>query len=116
MLPTIALTLLCLAFGAFAFFAFMGKTSGKDARRLVAEGARLLDVRTPSEFAQGHLPGALNMPVQELENRLDELGVRSRPLVVYCRSGSRSGSAKRVLERHGFIAVHDLGAMGRFDD
>jgi phage shock protein E len=88
-----------------------GNVRGEEARKLVAEGARLLDVRTAGEFAAGHLPGALIIPLGELERRLDSLGAKDRPIVVYCHSGQRSGLAKRLLLANGFTAVHDLGAM-----
>jgi phage shock protein E len=88
--------------------------SGAEARRMVASGARLLDVRTPEEFASGHIPGALNIPVAQLDLRLGELPTKQQPLVVYCRSGNRSASAARLLGEAGFTAVHDLGAMSRW--
>lgn len=94
---------------------FGGKIVGAKARELVGAGALLLDVRTPSEFAGGHLQGALNIPVSELGARVGELGQdRARPIVVYCASGMRSASAKTTLRGLGFVDVHDLGAMGRW--
>jgi rhodanese-related sulfurtransferase len=81
------------------------------ARHLVAQGATLLDVRTPAEFADAHVPGATNIPVQELAARLAELGERSRPVVVYCRSGARSSTAAGLLRQSGFSHVHDMGGM-----
>ncbi|MEW5737880.1 MAG: rhodanese-like domain-containing protein [Myxococcota bacterium] len=79
-------------------------------RRLVADGALLLDVRSPSEFHEGHLPRAQNIPVGELPYRLGELGPTRRPVVVYCRSGGRSSRAAAVLCEAGF-KVRDLGAI-----
>ncbi len=94
---------------------FGGKIMGAKARELVGAGALLLDVRTPSEFAGGHLQGAINIPVSELGARVSELGQdRARPIVVYCASGMRSASAKTTLRGLGFADVHDLGAMGRW--
>ncbi len=81
--------------------------------RLVDEGAVLLDVRTPAEFAAGHLDGAVNVPVDQLERRAGELD-RGRPVVVYCRSGARSAAATRTLRSLGFGAVEDLGAMSNW--
>lgn len=95
-------------------FRSRGDVSRAEARRLVEAGARLVDVRTPEEFAAGHLPGALNLPIQELERRMVELEPRERPIVVYCRSGSRSARAAHLLEKAGFGAIHDLGAMSRW--
>jgi rhodanese-related sulfurtransferase len=91
-----------------------GDVSGADARRLVEAGARLVDVRTPEEFATGHIPGAINIPVQELERRMGELERKEQPVVLYCRSGNRSGRAARMLESNGYASVHDLGAMSRW--
>ena len=91
-----------------------GNVSGADARRLVASGALLVDVRTFEEFTSGHLPGAVNIPVQELDRRLGELGPKDRPIVLYCRSGNRSGRAARMLERAGFATIHHLGSIRRW--
>jgi rhodanese-related sulfurtransferase/tetratricopeptide (TPR) repeat protein len=72
-------------------------------------GQAVLDVRTPEEFAAGHVPGARNIPVQQLESRLGELdGARSGPLVVYCRTGHRAGIALQVLAAHGFTRLAHL--------
>ncbi len=67
----------------------------------VAEGALLLDVRTPAEFAEGHLPDARNLPVDDLRDHLQDLP-RDRPLVVYCRVGQRGYVATRILAQEGF--------------
>jgi phage shock protein E len=109
--------LLLLAAGAAVLFVLKvasgnrGDVRGEEARKLVAGGARLLDVRTSREFAAGHLPGAVNIPLGDLDRRLPSLGPKDRPVVAYCRSGQRSGIAKRLLMANGFTAVHDLGAM-----
>jgi rhodanese-related sulfurtransferase len=110
----IALTIaVALAVGLAAYLVFgRGREiQGSDARKLVAAGARLLDVRSPEEYAHGHLPGALNVPVQELDRRLAEVGPADRDLVVYCRSGHRSARATEILRQHGFSKVHNLGPM-----
>jgi phage shock protein E len=105
--------LIYLVLAAAAFFAFrwfQGRNSG-EAHELVAKGALLLDVRTPGEFQERHLEGAVNIPVQELDRRLAEVGAKDRPVVVYCRSGARSGRAKGMLEAAGFRKVVNLGPM-----
>ena len=56
----------------------------------------ILDVRTPGEFAQKHLPNAVNIPVEELKDRLAEVP-DGKPVVVYCRSGMRAGNAGAML-------------------
>jgi rhodanese-related sulfurtransferase len=93
---------------------FGTRIEGPSARRLVAEGALLLDVRTTGEFAAGHVPGAVNIPVQDLPDRIAGLVEGTRPIVVYCRSGMRSAQAAGMLRRAGHPAVHDLGGMSNW--
>jgi phage shock protein E len=81
----------------------------KEARERVASGATLLDVRTREEFSSGHLPGAINIPVQELGARVSELP-KGRDVVVYCRSGARSATACAILGARGLETL-DLGSM-----
>lgn len=69
----------------------------------------LIDVRTPEEFAAGHIPGALNIPYDEFPSRLHELeGRQSEELVVYCRTGRRAKIAEQALVEAGFQNVRDL--------
>ncbi len=98
----------------FAMFAKGGGASAQEvaeAKTKVGQGAMLLDVRTPQEYASGHIEGAINIPVQQLSSRLGELGEKDREIVVYCRSGARSGQATQVLRGAGFSAVQDIGPM-----
>ena len=69
----------------------------------------LLDVRTPEEYSEGHLPGAINIPHTELAARIGELSdARSSDIVVYCRSGNRSAQALKVLGDAGFPRLFHL--------
>jgi rhodanese-related sulfurtransferase len=88
--------------------------STREAHRLVAGGARLLDVRTREEFSERHAPHAVNIPVDELQRRLSELGAHERPLVVYCHTGARAGIAVLELRRAGFRRVYNLGSLARW--
>ncbi len=90
------------------------RVSGSDARAMVADGALLLDVRSEGEYANGAIDGSLNIPIQELTGRMDELGDKSGTIVVYCQSGGRSAMAKRLLEANGFESVHDMGGIGKW--
>lgn len=81
-----------------------------DAKALVQKGAVLVDVRTPEEFSAGHIDGALNIPVSDLEARKGELP-KDKDIVLYCRSGARSGRGRELLLAAGFKKVHNLGAM-----
>lgn len=101
-----------LLLGFYVVF-FGGKVAPAQAKKLVEEGAMLLDVRTQGEFAGGHLPKAVNIPLSELSARIAEVP-KDQPVVVYCASGMRSASAKRLLVASGRKAVHDLGGMSRY--
>ncbi|MFP3853800.1 MAG: rhodanese-like domain-containing protein [Anaerolineales bacterium] len=70
----------------------------------------LIDVRTPEEFASGHIPGAVNISLQTLPDRLDEIPT-GQPLVVYCRTGNRSATAAEILILNGYNSVYDLGGI-----
>jgi rhodanese-related sulfurtransferase len=70
----------------------------------------LLDVRTPEEFATGHIAGAVNIPLDALESRLSEVS-KDQPVVVYCRSGNRSAQAADLLESAGYDNIRDLGGI-----
>jgi phage shock protein E len=91
-----------------------GVVDGATARRLVAAGARLVDVRTPEEFAAGHLPGAILIPHDQVAARARELGPSTTPIVLYCRSGRRTGIAAGALASLGYARVWDLRGMGNW--
>jgi phage shock protein E len=76
------------------------------------EGAIIVDVRTPEEVAAGHVTGALHIPVDEMEARIGELAAyRDERVVLYCRTGRRSGIALDILRQNGFTAVENAGAF-----
>jgi len=76
--------------------------------RVSARGPFLLDVRSPSEFAAGHIPEAVNISVDELRQRLSEVP-RERPVVAYCQVGQRGYLATRILLQHGFDVANLSG-------
>ena len=78
--------------------------------RRLAAGAFLLDVRFPCEFSAGHVPGAVLIPLYELERRMDELP-RDREILVICRTGHRSAEAVELLRAGGFRAVNVADGM-----
>lgn len=85
-------------------------TAAELAARLDDPAAPLiLDVRSPEEYADGHIPGAVNIPYDQLAGRTAELDAyRERGLVVYCRTGRRAGIAEKALADAGFAQVWDL--------
>jgi phage shock protein E len=78
-------------------------------KELMASGALVVDVRTPVEYKDGHVKGAINLPLQTLGNNLNKLK-KDQVIITCCRSGSRSGMAKRMLKANGFEQVHNGGA------
>lgn len=72
---------------------------------LKVRGAQIVDVRSPEEFHGGHIDGALNLPLQTLEECLGRLN-KKRPVITCCASGMRSSAARAMLERRGFEAVN----------
>jgi phage shock protein E len=70
----------------------------------------LLDVRTPEEFEEEHIASAVNINVEDLEAHLDEIP-RDIPVVLYCRSGNRSGQAAEILAEAGYDNIYDMGGI-----
>lgn len=74
---------------------------------------RLIDVRTKEEYDEGHLDGAINIPVDNIGQIQTFDSVHTdTPIIVYCRSGQRSARAKEELFKLGYTHVYDLGSMG----
>ncbi len=84
-----------------------------DYQTAVGANGQLVDVREPDEVAEGSLPGAVNIPLGTLPDRVGELD-RSRPVILLCRSGGRSGKAAQFLVDSGFTDVTNLsgGMLG----
>jgi rhodanese-related sulfurtransferase len=78
---------------------------------LATPGAILLDVRTPEEYAAGHIPGSISIPLAALPARCSELGAKDTPLFVHCLSGGRSGQAVRFLKGVGYTNVKNIGGI-----
>jgi phage shock protein E len=76
-------------------------------------GGQLIDVRSPVEFSQGALKGAINMPINSFQYLMESID-NSKPVVLYCRTGARSGMVKNYLEQQGFDQVHNIGGIQQF--
>mgnify|MGYP001822721623 FL=1 len=85
-------------------------TSADLVQRLEGEDAPvILDVRSPEEYAEGHIPGAINVPYDQIAANLDSLeSFLTAEVVVYCRTGRRAGVAEKALREAGFTQVVDL--------
>ena len=77
-------------------------------------GAVLLDVRTPQEYQEGHIPGSINVPLQSLSTADQIPAGKNTPLFVYCRSGARSGQAVRLLAQMGYTGAKNIGGIAAY--
>lgn len=91
------------------------ESPGQKAQAMVKAGALLVDVRTTGEFSSGSLPGALNIPVQDLAKRMTELD-KTKEIVVFCASGARSNTAKKMLEKAGSKTVFNMGGKNAWKE
>ena len=76
--------------------------------------AVLLDVRTPQEYSEGHLPESKNIPLQTISNAVNIINRKETPIYVYCRSGSRSHQASTALARMGYTNVKNIGGIASY--
>jgi len=77
-------------------------------------GAILLDVRSPQEYQEGHIPGSKNVPLQQLENVRSVADNSDTPLFVYCYSGSRSRQATSMLQHMGYHNIQNIGGIAAY--
>jgi rhodanese-related sulfurtransferase len=75
---------------------------------LLEQGGQIVDVRSVAEFVSAHKNGSINIPLDSLKNRMNELD-KTKAIILCCDSGSRSGMAKRILIAKGFENVHNAG-------
>lgn len=108
------ITIFLVAFVVIFLFApQLQAVSAEKGSRLLRDGAKLIDVRTEGEFHQASVPGSVNFPLDELEARIGAAGIKKEEtILVFCRSGNRSASAKRLLAKLGYTSVENLGAFG----
>lgn len=113
----LALVALFLASGVMLFWPEIQRLSSGgaqigtlEATRLMNQGTTLiLDIREGEDYASGHLPRARHIPLSQLSKRMDEIGkFKDKPVIVTCRTGTKAGSATRVLKQAGFTNVFEL--------
>ena len=79
-----------------------------DYKELVRNGAQIIDVRTPAEFAGGNIRNSKNIPLQQLASEMKKLDLK-KPIITCCASGMRSASAKAILKQNGFEVYNGGG-------
>jgi phage shock protein E len=100
----------------FGFFMLaMACNAPSQTEKVDYKTAFLVDVRTPEEFAEGSAAGAVNIPLQEIGQRLEEFKGKNQ-IVVFCRSGNRSSQAKSILEQNGFKNIINGGTWEQVRD
>jgi phage shock protein E len=110
----IAICVILAVFLAFFLLKRAGQISSEKALAYLKSGALVIDVRTPAEFSSGHLPNAINLPLDEIETALPRrVRDKSQVLLLHCQSGMRSGVAKKKLNALGYSNVFNLGSYGR---
>ena len=87
---------------------------GTDFKALKDQGAVIIDVRTVSEFQSGHIKGAINIPVDSIRSKINDIKKKGKPVITCCRSGARSGMAADILKQNG-IEVYNGGAWNVLD-
>jgi phage shock protein E len=85
--------------------------AGSNVKDMIKAGAKIVDVRSPGEFADEAYPRAVNIPLNVLPSKLDELGPKDGPIILYCASGARSASAARFLKQAGYTNVVNAGGL-----
>lgn len=98
--------------GLFGFS--KGKSIGEYVNEAAERGIAVIDVREPGEFAQGHIPGAVNMPLGTLGQAARSIADKDAPLYVHCLSGGRSSRAVKLLAQMGFTNVTNIGGINSY--
>lgn len=73
--------------------------------------ATIVDVRTPEEFSSEHITDAINIPLDQVQQRINEFKKLPKPIVAYCRSGNRSGMAVSILKQNGIVEAINGGGL-----
>lgn len=88
------------------FNLFEGSISTDSIEEYLQKGAVVIDVRTEMEFAEGHVQGSKNIPLNSIGFYIDEIKKLNKPIVTCCRSGARSGSAENILRQNGVDVIN----------
>lgn len=84
--------------------------AGVEVYKMTKNGV-LIDVRTKEEYAEGHIPDSINLPLSNLDQILKEVPDKNTPLFVYCQSGSRSARAAKSMKKAGYSDVTNIGGI-----
>ncbi len=111
------LSLILLLAAGFLLIKFFQAKSGlkpQDAKRIVSEGGRVIDVRSIGEYKSGHFKSAINIPHTEILKGIKKAKLgKDSPLILYCASGARSAAAISTLKSEGYTQVYNGGTLRR---
>ena len=91
--------------GLFNFFG-LGNNDSEKIGEYLQNGAVIIDVRTPGEFADGHAHGSINIPLNAIANQINKIKKYKKPIITCCRSGARSGTAANILNNNGIDSIN----------
>lgn len=110
----ILILVIAAAVAGLVWLKMTGHISAKDAQGHLGHGAMVIDVRSPEEFASGHLTTAINIPLDEIGTALPrQVKDKHRVILLHCQSGMRSGIAVKKLQGLGYTRVFNLGSLAR---
>ncbi len=93
--------------GLFSMFGGVGKQDA--VKEMLAKGAMIIDVRTPDEYRSGHITNSVNIPLNLLLGKVNDLKRKNKPIITCCRSGARSGMAADQLKSAGIDVMNGGG-------
>jgi rhodanese-related sulfurtransferase len=103
--------------GALVFFKQFNSVAGETARNHLRNGAKVVDVRTAQEYAGRHLPTAVNVPLDDLKERIGTVAPnKDTVLLLHCQSGGRSAVGAQMLKGMGYKSVFNLGSYARAEE
>jgi len=106
--------LVAAAIAVVFFLKQAGQISAKEALAYLKAGALVVDVRSPGEYNSGHLPAAINIPLDEISTTLPQrVTDKKQVILLHCQSGMRSGLAQKKLKSLGYTHAFNLGSYGR---
>lgn len=91
--------------GLFNFFG-LGNNDSEKIGEYLQNGAVIIDVRTPGEFADGHAKGSINIPLNAIADQINKIKKYKKPIITCCRSGARSGTAANILNNNGIDSIN----------
>ncbi len=94
------------------FQKLFGSGTNDDLKQMISEGAFLVDVRSNAEFAEGHVKGSTNIPLDKVQSQIAKFK-NKKNIIVFCRSGMRATQAKSILAQNGIVNVTNAGTWNK---